>query len=113
MGALARYALSLWIAARVSSGWPWATFTINILGSALIGALIGWTAGRVSHEPWRLLLGVGVLGGFTTFSSYSLETVHLVERNDLIGAALYSIGSVMAGGAACFIALWLSRRVFA
>ena len=113
MGALARYGLSLWIAARVSGGWPWATFTINIVGSALIGLLIGWTAGRVSHEAWRLLLGVGVLGGFTTFSSYSLETVQLVERNDLTGAALYSLGSVAAGGTMCFLALWLSRKVFA
>jgi CrcB protein len=113
MGALARYGLSLWIAARTAGGWPWATFTINIVGSALIGLLIGWTAGRASHEPWRLLLGVGVLGGFTTFSSYSLETVQLVERNDLTGAALYSLGSVVVGGAMCFLALWLSRKVFA
>jgi CrcB protein len=113
VGALARYGLSLWITARAANGWPWATFTINVVGSALIGVLVGWTAGRESHEPWRLLLGVGVLGGFTTFSSYSLETVQLVERNDIAGAAAYSLGSVLAGGVACFLALWLSRKVFA
>ena len=113
VGSMVRYGLSLWIGARAPVNWPWAVFTINVIGSALIGLLVGWTAGRDSHEPWRLLLGVGVLGGFTTFSSYSLDTVQLIERNDVIGAALYSLGSVVAGAVACFLGLWLSRKVFA
>jgi CrcB protein len=112
LGASARYAVSLWVPAR-ADGWPMATFLINVTGSLLIGLLAGWTAGRASHEPWRLLLGVGVLGGFTTFSAYSLETVQLIERNDIAGAATYSLGSVAVGLVACFLGLLISRRVFA
>jgi CrcB protein len=111
LGAAGRYGLSLWLAR--GAAWPWATFTINVLGSFLIGLLVGWTAARDSHEPWRLFLGVGVLGGFTTFSAYSLETAQMIERNDLAGAASYSLGSVLAGLTACFLGLMIARRVLA
>ena len=62
-------------------------------------------------EPWRLFLGVGVLGGFTTFSAYSLETMRMIERNDWVGASTYSIGSVIAGLVAVAIGLAMAKRV--
>jgi fluoride exporter len=112
-GAVARYGVSLAFGAR-SDAWPWATFLINVLGSLLIGVLAGWLSTRdAAGEPWRLLLGVGVLGGFTTFSAYSLETLRLIERQDYTGAAAYSIGSVVAGLVAVAIGLLLAKRVFA
>jgi len=112
LGAASRYGVSLALPAR-ADGWPWATFTINVAGSLLIGALAGWLATRGdTGEPWRLFLGVGVLGGFTTFSAYSLETIRLIERSDWLGAATYSLGSVIAGLAAVGLGLLIAKRVF-
>jgi fluoride exporter len=112
-GAMARYGVSLAIPAR-AEGWPWATFMINVSGSLAIGALAGWLATRGEQgEPMRLLLGVGVLGGFTTFSAYSLETLRLIERGDMTGAAAYSLGSVIAGLAAVAIGVAIAKRVIA
>jgi CrcB protein len=111
VGAAARYGVSLATPMR-EGGWPWATFGINVSGSLLIGVLAGWLASRGdAGEPWRLLLGVGVLGGFTTFSAYSLETLRLIERGDWIGASTYVLGSVLAGLAAVAIGLAITRPV--
>jgi CrcB protein len=110
IGASARYGVSLAIPAR--DGWPWATFVVNVSGSLLIGLLAGWLATRAeAGEPWRLLFGVGVLGGFTTFSAYSLETLRLFERGDIAGGAAYAIGSVIAGLGAVALGLALAKRV--
>jgi fluoride exporter len=112
-GAMARYGVSLAIPAQ-PQGWPWATFMINVSGSFLIGALAGWLATRGEQgEQLRLLLAVGVLGGFTTFSAYSLETLRLIERGDITSAAAYSIGSVIAGLAAVAIGVTIAKRVIA
>lgn len=113
VGASARYLMSGAILRALGPAWPYGTFAINVLGSLLIGVLAGWLAFREQGEHWRLLLGAGVLGGFTTFSAYSLETAQLIEKRDWLAAATYSIGSVLAGLIAVFIGLWLSRRVFA
>lgn len=113
IGAATRYGVSLALPAR-ESGWPLATFLINVSGSLLIGVLAGWLATRdAAGEPMRLLLGVGVLGGFTTFSAYSLETLRMIERGDFVGASTYAVGSVVAGLAAVAIGLTIARRVFA
>jgi CrcB protein len=112
LGAASRYGVSLAAPPRAGE-WPWATFTVNVAGSLLIGALAGWLATRgEAGEPWRLFLGVGVLGGFTTFSAYSLETLRMVERNDWLGASTYSLGSVIAGLAAVGLGLLIAKRVF-
>jgi CrcB protein len=112
LGAAGRFLVSLGMPLRAGE-WPWATFTINVSGSLLIGLLAGWLATRgEAAEPWRLFLGVGVLGGFTTFSAYSLETMRLIERNDWLGASTYSAGSVIAGLAAVAIGLFIAKRVF-
>ncbi|RYZ11672.1 MAG: fluoride efflux transporter CrcB, partial [Alphaproteobacteria bacterium] len=94
LGAASRFGVSLAVPARADA-WPVATFGINVVGSLAIGVLAGWLSSRGdAGEPWRLFLGVGVLGGFTTFSAYSLETMRMIERNDWVGASTYSIGSV-------------------
>ena len=112
-GAAARYGVSLALPTR-EGGWPLATFLINVSGSFLIGVLAAWLATRdATGEPMRLLLGVGVLGGFTTFSAYSLETMRMIERSDFVGASTYAIGSVIAGLIAVGLGLFLARRVFA
>ncbi|KUR70071.1 camphor resistance protein CrcB [Novosphingobium fuchskuhlense] len=93
-----------------ASAFPWATLTVNVLGSAAMGILVGWLARHgTGGEPWRLLLGVGVLGGFTTFSSFALEFALFVERGALGLAAAYVTLSLVAGFAALFAGLWLMR----
>lgn len=93
-----------------ASAFPWATLTVNVLGSAAMGILAGWLARHgTGGEPWRLLLGVGILGGYTTFSSFALEFAQFVERGQLGLAATYVVVSLVAGFAALFGGLWLMR----
>jgi len=92
--------------------FPWGTFSINFTGSLAMGLLAGWLARHgTGGEAWRLLLGVGVLGGFTTFSAFSLESALLIERGLFTSAALYAVGSVFAGIAGLFIGLYITRAV--
>lgn len=115
-GAVARYLLGL-AAGRVAGhgGWPWGTFSANVLGGLLMGVLIGVLAlrGGADQEKWRLLLGVGLLGGFTTFSSYSLEIVLMLQRRAYVEAAGYGVGSMALSVLALILGLFLTRRVFA
>jgi len=93
-----------------AASFPWATLFVNVTGSLAMGVLVGWLARHGSGgEHWRLLLGVGVLGGFTTFSSFSLELVLLIERGAYGPAAGYAAASLVAGVAGLFAGLALVR----
>lgn len=114
-GAVARYLLGVQAMRSLGGGWPYGTFAANILGGLLMGVLAGALAmrGGADQEKWRLLLGVGVLGGFTTFSAYSLEVALMIERRAYGQAALYSLGSVVLSIVALFAGLLLMRRLLA
>ncbi|OHB26516.1 MAG: camphor resistance protein CrcB [Phenylobacterium sp. RIFCSPHIGHO2_01_FULL_69_31] len=114
-GAVARYLLGVQAMRSLGGGWPYGTFAANILGGLLMGLLAGVLAmrGGADQEKWRLLLGVGVLGGFTTFSAYSLEVALMIERRAYGQAALYSLGSVLLSVLALFAGLLLMRRLLA
>lgn len=114
-GAMARYLLGVQAMRSLGGGWPYGTLAANVLGGFLMGVLIAVLAlrGGADQERWRLLLGVGVLGGFTTFSAYSLEIVLMIERRAYAQAALYSVGSVVLSVAALFAGLILMRRLLA
>ena len=86
-----------------AGSFPFATLTVNIVGSFAMGLLAGWLARAGGNESLRLLLGVGVLGGFTTFSAFSLEVVTLAQRGAVGMAALYAAAS-LAGGAIGLVA---------
>lgn len=90
------------------AAFPWATLSVNVLGSFAMGLLAGWLA-RHGGEQWRLLLGVGVLGGFTTFSAFSLELVELAQRGTLGSAALYAAMSLAGGVLGLIAGLALAR----
>jgi fluoride exporter len=115
LGSMARFGLGL-LAARLApnAGWPMGTFAANVLGGLAMGLLIGWLAfkGGAHQETIRLFAAVGVLGGFTTFSSYSLEAVMMIERRDYGLAAAYVVGSVVLAVLALFIGLMVARRAF-
>lgn len=114
-GAILRYLLSLSVSRHVPGDWPWATFLANVSGGLAMGALMGWLSLRDGSEGERvsLFLGVGVLGGFTTFSAFSLETLMMVERRAWGQAALYAGLSIILSTAAVFTGLLLMRRLMA
>ncbi len=116
-GAVLRYQMGRWMTGWMGSAamgvFPWATLGVNALGSVLMGFLAGWLTFRVTGngEQLRLLLGVGLLGGFTTFSAFSLEMVLLIERGQLLFAALYAFLSVALGITGLFAGLMVMRAV--
>lgn len=92
--------------------FPWATLTANVGGSFCMGLLVGWLARHNNGgDTWQLLLGVGLLGGYTTFSSFALEFALFVERGNLGLAALYVGVSLAAGFTALFAGLFLIRAL--
>jgi CrcB protein len=102
LGTLARWGLSTWTARAAGEAFPWGTLLVNVLGCAAIGAL----AAAVKPGPLRIALQVGVLGGFTTYSAFALETWRLAAGGAPARAALY----VLATNAACLAAVWLGAR---
>jgi CrcB protein len=115
LGSVARYVLNDRARALLGAGWPSGIFTVNVLGGFLMGCVVGYLAqrGGADQERWRILLGVGVLGGFTTFSAFSLDVALMVERRAYDMAAAYSLASVVLSVLALFAGLTLMRRVFA
>jgi len=99
------------LALTSASSFPWSTLTVNVTGSLAMGMIAGWFAFRsnVASQPIALFLTTGVLGGYTTFSAFSLDAVLLRERGDLSGAALYVGGSVVLSIAALFFGLSAMR----
>jgi fluoride exporter len=111
MGVNARYWLTVWMARWSDPRFPWATFTINVSGSFAIGFLSTVLTARLPHPYFRLLVLVGFLGGYTTFSSFSLEALVLWERGDWGRAVGYVVGSVAMGLMGVVLGVVLARGV--
>lgn len=112
LGAVGRHFVSAWIGHWFGSGFPWGILSVNVLGSLAMGLLI--EAMALAWSPsleLRALLTVGILGGFTTFSAFSLDVVLLYERGALGAAFLYMTGSVVLSIGALFVGLRLARLV--
>ena len=95
--------------APLGGGWPWATLAVNIAGGLAMGLLVALLARTAGAEGWRLFAGVGLLGGFTTFSAFSLELVTMAERGAILSAAGYALASVAGAAAALAAGLALGR----
>jgi CrcB protein len=114
-GSVARYLVGMQTLRLFGFRWPFGTFTVNVVGGFLMGALVGFLAhrGGADQERWRVLLAVGVLGGFTTFSAFSLETARMIETRAYATAAGYVAASVVLAIGALFAGLLTARRLFA
>jgi CrcB protein len=114
-GASCRHLVGLATLRLIGPGWPYGTLTANVLGGLAMGLLAGWLA--LTNHPnatsLRYILGVGLLGGFTTFSAFSLDVVLMLERKDWVSAGSYVGLSVVGAAAALFIGLMIARKAFA
>lgn len=112
VGAAIRHAFNGMGLRMMGPDFPYATLFINVTGSAIMGLIAGWFAFK-GHDSshWRLFLTTGILGGYTTFSAFSLDAALLYERGELGLSALYIIASVVLSIAGLFAGLWLIRHL--
>jgi len=109
VGGMARYLISLSIQARFLSSFPYGTLTVNVLGCFLLGVVYALTDRGNLGEEWRLFLATGILGGFTTFSSFSHETVAMLRDGQAQNALAYVGTSVMVGLVATYLGITLTK----
>ena len=113
IGAAGRHVFNQQMARLFGLNFPWGTFGVNILGSFVMGLVIGFFALKYDPSPEiRSFITTGILGGFTTFSAFSLDAANMIERGDPGLAALYVAGSVAGAIGALFIGLWIARALF-
>ena len=112
-GASARYGIAALMLRLMGPGFPWGTLTVNVVGSLAMGLLVEGLALKFSVSPEvRVMLVTGFLGGFTTFSAFSLDTANLMERGAIGAAMTYVLVSVILSVAALFAGLTIGRTVW-
>jgi CrcB protein len=114
LGGMVRHFMNIWVARLAGTHFPMHTLVINVTGSLVMGMVAGWFAlkgGAAGHL--RLFLATGVLGGYTTFSAFSLDAVLLWERHDYLLAAYYVGGSVVLSLLGLVAGLWIMRTALA
>ncbi len=111
VGSGARYLTGRAMLSLLGPDYPFGTLAVNLIGGLLMGVLVGVLARNTASETWRLLLGVGVLGGFTTFSAFSLDVVTMIERGAIGVAFGYVLVSVIGSVAALLAGLSAVRAV--
>jgi CrcB protein len=115
VGSVARYLVGAQALRLMGPTWPYGTFTVNVTGGFLMGILAAWLAhrGNANSENMRVLLAVGVMGGFTTFSAFSLETALMIQKRAYGQAFTYTAASVLLSVAALYAGMFVARRIFA
>ena len=112
IGASIRYVVSSWFMQFSRMGFPLGTFSINLIGCTLLGILIGLSPLKNSVIPVKEFLAIGVLGGFTTFSAFGLESLEMIKAGQYKMTAIYILGSIILGLLGIFIGIILSRQIF-
>lgn len=108
LGALGRYLISTWVYSKGDFVFPWGTFVVNIIGSFILGLVYVWGTERLVINPnTRAFLAVGLLGAFTTFSTFSLETLNVIKEGEFRIAVFNILGSIVLG----LLAVWLGTVV--
>ena len=108
LGALLRYGLSGWVQGWTAGPFPWGTMTVNVIGSLLLGFTVVWLETAATPAEWRQFATIGLLGAFTTFSTFSYEAIALLRDGDRWGATGYVAGSLGAGLVGIVIGLALA-----
>ncbi len=109
VGGITRYLLSQLIQAKFLTAFPFGTLVVNILGCLFIGLVFGLSDRGNINQEWRLFLATGVMGGFTTFSAFSNETVNMLRDGQLGYASAYVIASILLGLVATFIGISITK----
>jgi len=113
IGSVGRYATGVLMGRLLGTGFPWGTLVVNIVGAFLMGALIEALALRFSvSQEVRAFAAIGLLGGFTTFSSFALDAAALFQRGQLGISFLYVAATLVAGLSALYLAIYLVRQFF-
>ena len=114
VGSVARFGVNIVTPRFLGQDFPWATLTVNILGSLVMGFLAAFLTEKYADQPdLRLFLLTGVLGGFTTFSAFSLDVFNLVQRGESSTAMIYTVASVVLSIIAVFAGFMVSRAIIA
>lgn len=111
IGSMARYGIGVWMGRHISHPYPFATFTVNVLGCFIIGLLAGYgQKNNMMQGDWWLVLATGFCGGFTTFSSFAMENTGLLRTGNNSIAWLYIGLSILAGLMVCRAGTWIMMR---
>lgn len=111
LGAVSRYGISEWARKRLGDALPWGTLIVNVVGSLLLGLILGLALREVGTRGQRAAFGTGFLGAFTTFSTFSNETVLMAQQGKMTGAVLNVVLNVVVGIAAAVAGMWLSAKI--
>lgn len=103
LGSILRYLINVWMQKNITNGFLYATFTVNLIGSLLIGLLMGYILKTNGASDLKFLMVIGFCGGFTTFSSFAYENYTLLQSGNISSSILYTIASVVL----CVLAVWL------
>jgi CrcB protein len=112
IGSVARYLVSILFASQISSVFPFATLAVNVAGCFVIGILFALSdRGNILSPEWRILLTTGFCGGFTTFSTFSYESLRLMQDGEFLYLTAYVLASVLAGLAATYVGILVIRSI--
>ena len=114
IGSMARYLIAGWVQSPAWTGFPYGIFIVNVTGGFIMGVFTEAMALKFHVSPeMRAFFTTGILGGYTTFSTFSLEAAMLIERHDYAQASFYIAGSAVLSVVALFAGLWLTRMIYA
>ena len=109
IGASLRYLMSTWLTQSNRFGFPVGTFSVNLIGCTLLGIFVGWGLEKNSALPLKEFVAIGVLGGFTTFSTFGLELFKMLQAGHFKVATIYMLGSILLGLGGIGLGIFITR----